>query len=143
MHRQFVTESVTVRGWIAGRLWWPTGAPATQFRHAKINPSASPIRLAEDPHPDLREALLAMLDTGDLQHVGFLPETLRITVTRRRVGVGQTVERRERTWTVRGTCWETDDVFASKDLVAAVEWGEDETEVDTADLINGWLLVEG
>lgn len=132
MHRQFVTESVTVRGWIAGRMWWPTGAPATLFRHAKINPNAGMVRLATDPHPDLRSALAAILETGDLQHVGFLPETLQITVVRRRVGTGRTVERRERTWTVRGRCWETDDVFCTADLVAAVEDCEETSSEELA-----------
>lgn len=132
--KRFVTESVTVSGWIAGRLWWPVGAPATQHRTASINPNASSIRAQRDPYPTLRDALVGMLESasGDLSSVGFLPDTLCITVCRHRLSKGQTVETRTRSRMVRGKCWETDDVFASADLVCAVEEAEAE-DFETAD----------
>jgi hypothetical protein len=106
--------TINVRGVLAGRLWWPVGEPASTSVSGQIVRSDADCFPSGGPFPDLRTALLELSDDGNLASAGFLPGTLVLEVTRIPKDGGPP---RSRTWTVRGTCWATDDLFADGTLV--------------------------
>jgi hypothetical protein len=116
------SRTIRVSGVVAGRLWWPVGAPASCVVAAEIVPSDDDTFPASGPYPDLRTALVEMLCTAarDLSSTGFLPGSLVIQV--RRTTPNGAV--RTRDWIVRGGCWETEDLFASEPLADELELAE-------------------
>jgi hypothetical protein len=107
-------RTINVRGVLAGRLWWPIGAPASVSVLGRIVRSDVDSFPSGGPFPDLRTALLELSMDGNLASAGFLPGTLVLEVTRVPKAGGAP---RSRTWAIRGTCWTTDDVFAAQPLV--------------------------
>lgn len=107
-------RTINVRGVLAGRLWWPVGEPAYASVSGEIVRSDADSFPSGGPYPDLRTALLELSNDGNLASTGFLPGTLVLEVTRGPKAGGPP---RCRTWTVRGTCWTTDDLFADQALV--------------------------
>jgi hypothetical protein len=107
-------RTINVRGVLAGRLWWPVGEAASTTVSGEIVRSDTDNFPSGGPYPDLRTALVELSNDGNLASAGFLPGTLVLEVTRVPKTGGPP---RCRTWTVRGTCWTTDDLFANKALV--------------------------
>jgi hypothetical protein len=106
-------RTITVRGVLAGRLWWPIGEPASVSVSGRIVRSDADCFPSGGPFADLRTALLELSNDGNLASAGFLPGTLVLEVTRVAKAGGPP---RTRTWAIRGPCWTTDDLFAGQPI---------------------------